>query len=106
MEGEHASETQGLRNSPAVRITGLIPVRPTRERLRNASLSFLIAQHYIAQAKTLGVPVFETYLRENKTLFASAAEEGMPVVLQGTDYQGIRAELEGFVDEFVKRLGL
>lgn len=34
------------------------------------------ARPYIAQAKKLGVPVFSRYLRENKTLFANAAEEG------------------------------
>lgn len=62
---------------------------------------------YIAQARTLGVPVFDAYLRENKTLFAGAAEEGVPVVISDqTNYRGIRAELEGFVDEFIARLGL
>lgn len=64
------------------------------------------ARPYIAQAKKLGLPVFAKYLRENKTLFAGAAEEGVPVILRGTDYRGIRAELEAFVDEFIKRLGL
>jgi chromosome partitioning protein len=62
---------------------------------------------YMAQTRTLGVPVFDSYLRENKTLFAGAAEEGVPVVIgDHSDYRGIRSELEGFVDEFITRLGL
>lgn len=62
---------------------------------------------YIAQAKTLDVPVFDSVLRENKTLFAGAAEEGVPVVLRDhLNYRGIREELEGFVGEFITRLGL
>jgi len=65
------------------------------------------ARPYIAQARTLDLPVFSSYLRENKTLFASAAQEGVPVILRGgSDYQGIRSELERFVDEFIQKLGL
>jgi chromosome partitioning protein len=65
------------------------------------------ARPYIRQARTLDLPVFETYLRENKTSFASAAEEGVPVILGLVDdYRGIRTELEGFVDEFIEKLGL
>src|SRR5207249_1569855 len=64
------------------------------------------ARPFIAQTKKLGLPVFNHYLRENKTLFASAAEEGVPVILTGGSYRGIRAELEAFVDEFIKKLGL
>lgn len=61
---------------------------------------------YITQTKALGLPVFQRTLRENKTLFAGAAEEGRPVILEDDDYRGIRTELEGFVDEFAKELGL
>lgn len=64
------------------------------------------ARPYIAQANALDIPVFSATLRENKTLFAGAAEEGVPVVLGQDDYRGIRSELEEFVNEFVKELGL
>lgn len=64
------------------------------------------ARPYIAQTQALDIPVFAQTLRENKRLFAGAAEEGMPVVLQGDDYLGIQKELEGFVDEFATKLGL
>lgn len=62
---------------------------------------------YMDQTRRLGLPVFDVYLRENKRLFAGAAEEGVPVVIgDGTNYRGIRSELEGFVDEFIQRLGI
>lgn len=60
---------------------------------------------YISQTQRLGLPLFETRLRDNKTSFAGAAEEGIPVILR-EDYRGLRAELEGFVDEFLQKLGL
>jgi hypothetical protein len=31
---------------------------------------------------------------------------GVPVILGGDDYRGIRTELEAFVDEFIQKLGL
>ncbi len=71
-----------------------------------AGLPVSAARPYIAQAKTLDIPVVASYLRENKRLFAGAAEEGVPVILQQSDYLGIRKEMEVFVNEFVKKLGL
>jgi chromosome partitioning protein len=61
---------------------------------------------FIAQTRNLGLTVFSAYLRENKTLHAAAAEGGVPVILNNDDYRGIRSELEGFVDEFIKKLGI
>jgi chromosome partitioning protein len=64
---------------------------------------------FIAQTKKLGVPVFESQFRENKTLFADAPQDGVPVVLtrhnQAT-YANIVDEIEGFVAEFSKKLGI
>ncbi len=62
---------------------------------------------YIAQTKRLGVPVFDSYLRENKTLFSDAPQEGVPVVLHdrpGTTH--IIEEIEDLVTEFSQRLGI
>jgi chromosome partitioning protein len=62
---------------------------------------------YIAQTKRLGVPVFDSYLRENKTLFSDAPQEGVPVVLH--DRPGTRhiiEEIEDLVTEFSQRLGI
>jgi chromosome partitioning protein len=62
---------------------------------------------FIAQTKKLGVPVFETMIRENKTLFGDAPQYGVPVVLTrqptGT-YGEIVDELESLAAEFVRKL--
>ena len=36
---------------------------------------------FIAQTKKLGVPVFKTQIRENKTLFGEAPQYGIPTVI-------------------------
>ena len=64
---------------------------------------------YIAQTKELGAPVFDSWIRENKTIFSDAPEYGVPVVLNtysGKTYTGVVQELEEFVSEFERRLGL
>jgi hypothetical protein len=58
------------------------------------------------QIASLGYPVFKRYIRENKRLHAGAGAEGVPVVMSGGDYLGIRNELEDFVSEFIKKLGI
>lgn len=64
---------------------------------------------FIAQTKNLGVPVFDAQFRENKTLFADAPQDGVPVVLTrqspGT-YATIVEEIEEFVTEFETKLGI
>ncbi len=64
---------------------------------------------YIAQTRALGVPVFDSWIRENKTIFSGAPEYGVPVVMNsysGATYAGVVEELEEFVSEFEKLLGL
>jgi len=64
---------------------------------------------YIAQTRELGVPVFDSWIRENKTLFGDAPEYGVPVVLKqctGKTYTGVVEELEEFVSEFEGLVGL
>ena len=63
---------------------------------------------FIAQTKKLGVPVFKTQIRENKTLFGEAPQYGVPVVLtrQSTGtYGDIVTELEELTSEILKRIG-
>jgi len=65
-------------------------------------------QQYISQTKRLGVPVFDTMFRENKTIFSDAPRNGMPVVLNSYSndtYSDIVAEIEEFVGEFGDKLG-
>jgi chromosome partitioning protein len=68
-----------------------------------------IAAHrqYVAQTKDLGIPVFDAMLRENKTLFTNAPQEGVPVVLRGDpNMKHIVKELEILADEFSQKVGL
>ena len=62
---------------------------------------------YIAQIKRLGMPVFDSWIRENKTIFADAPEYGVPVVVRGGSAPLLRkvvSELEELVSEFERRL--
>ena len=62
---------------------------------------------YISQTRHLGMPVFDAWIRENKTIFADAPEYGIPVVLKGYSsptYRDIVREIEEFVSEFEQRL--
>lgn len=57
---------------------------------------------YIAQARRSDIDVFNNYIRENKTLFAEAPLQGIPVILQKVNpsYSHILGEISDFVDEF------
>ena len=62
---------------------------------------------YISQIRNLGLPVFDAWIRENKTIFADAPEYGVPVVMNGYNndtHRGVVGEIETFVSEFVERL--
>ena len=61
---------------------------------------------FIAQTKQLGFDVFEDTLRENKSLFADAAQYGVPVVISKKN-SGINVidGINGIVDELLDKLG-
>lgn len=64
-------------------------------------------QQYISQTRRLGVPVFDSMFRENKTIFADAPRNGMPVVLNSYSnhtHSDIVSEIEEFVAEFNEKL--
>ena len=64
---------------------------------------------FMAQVRSLGHPVFDAYVKENKTLFAEAPQYGVPVVLQtpsAGSNRGVVQGIEQFVTEFERRLGL
>lgn len=64
---------------------------------------------YISQTKRLGVPVFEAWIRENKTIFADAPQYGVPVVLNSyspATHKDVVSELEEFVTQFATQVGL
>ncbi|MCY1479218.1 Sporulation initiation inhibitor protein Soj [compost metagenome] len=55
---------------------------------------------FIRQTRDLGINVFESFIRDNKSLFADAPQYGVPVVLQDTHRDDITEEIRDFVDEF------
>ena len=65
---------------------------------------------YIAQTKSMRrLDVFESYIKRNDTVFPSAAEYGVPVVLErySTEtYQKVVGGLESVTDEFLEKLGI
>lgn len=66
-------------------------------------------KQFIAQTRRLGVPVFDTNFRENKTIFADAPQNGLPVVLNeysNNTHSEVVTEIEGFVDEFIAATGV
>jgi chromosome partitioning protein len=67
------------------------------------------ARPFIAQTKSLGVPVFDQPLRESKSLYADAPESGVPVVLtkwNNPTFDTAVEQFEVFVDQFRKKLGI
>ena len=66
-------------------------------------------KQFIAQTRRLGVPVFDTNFRENKTIFGDAPQNGMPVVLNeysNNTHSEVVTEIEDFVDEFIATTGV
>jgi len=66
-------------------------------------------RQYIAQTKRLGVPVMNSLFRENKSIFAEAPQNGLPVVLNeysNNTHSDVVTEIEQFVKEFVAVAGI
>lgn len=66
-------------------------------------------QQFISQTIRLGLPTFSNYFRENKSIFASAPQDGIPVTLHqysGGTYNNVVTEINSFVDEFTEKSGL
>ena len=65
-----------------------------------------VQRQYIAQTERLGIPVMDNHFRENKTIFAEAPQNGMPVVLNlysNNTHSDVVSEIESFVDEFISK---
>ena len=62
-------------------------------------------RQYIEKTKELGFPVFDNYMRENKTMYADAPRYGLPVVLSyKRSHSDIVREIESIVDELEVKL--
>lgn len=58
-------------------------------------------RQYIDKTRELGFPVFDNYMRENKTLYADAPRLGVPVVL---NYKRSRADIVSEIEDIVDEL--
>jgi chromosome partitioning protein len=66
-------------------------------------------QQFIYQTKRLGIPVFESYIIANNTIYADAPQNGIPVILNSysnTSHQTNVSHVEDFVQEFIAKVGL
>lgn len=62
---------------------------------------------FIAQVRSLGLPVLDSYTRESKRYFADAPAYGTPVVLNASSgATQVRTELEDLADEVARIVGL
>ncbi len=76
--------------------------------IRNNNI-YSAQQQYVSQVERIGLPVFETLIRENMTAYANAPEYGVPVVLgnaSGDTYINVRNELVRLTDEFAGKVRL
>lgn len=65
---------------------------------------------YIQQLKRNGMSIFDTKIRENKTIYADAPEYGIPVVCKnvsrGSTYGQVVLELKNLTTEFIGKVGI
>ncbi len=57
--------------------------------------------------RDMGLPVFDTYIRRNNSIYGDAPQYGVPVALQpasGTTHIAVRDELEALATEFLKKV--
>lgn len=60
---------------------------------------------YMDKVKSLNIPVFDAYLRESKTGYATTPEFGIPTVLS-RPRENVVSEIEAFAGEFLRKLGI
>jgi chromosome partitioning protein len=64
-------------------------------------------RQYIEQVSRLNVPRLNTFIRENKTIYADAPQYGVPVVLKrvsGQTYESVRYELQTLTTEVLGKI--
>lgn len=65
---------------------------------------------YIQQLKRNKITIFDSKIRENKTIYADAPEYGIPVVCQsvspGSTYDHVVSELKDLTAEFMRKVGI
>lgn len=70
----------------------------------------LAQQTYVQQLKRNKINIFDSMIRENKTLYADAPEYGIPVVCKsvstGGTYEQVVLELKMLTTEFIRKVGI
>lgn len=64
-------------------------------------------RQYMNQTKNLGIPIFTSYIKENKTIFANAPELSYPIVLKIASNDTEKEIIEGlekFTTEFIAQI--
>ena len=98
---EYASGSNRPQISPS--IAGIVP---TMVQVYGGS-PISRQQPFIEDMVQSGVPVFDTFIRRNNSLFGDAPEYGIPVVVQalrGPTNRRVRRELEELTTEFIRRV--
>ena len=100
---DYANQQEFLVDEIAPSIMGIIPTM-----VRVYANSPIIAQtNFINVMKRTGLPVFDTFIRRNDTLYGDAPQYGVPVVLGSTTGQRRSAaeiEMEELTDEFLGKI--
>jgi len=63
-----------------------------------------VAKNYLRHGEQIEVPVFQTTLRDSKTTFGTAGEEGIPAVLSPTANPTVRYELQQLGVELLAKI--
>lgn len=65
---------------------------------------------YIQQLKRNNINIFDSMIRENKTIYADAPEYGIPVVCKNVNYKStygqVVNELKKLTEEFIRKVGV
>jgi len=75
----------------------------------NSGIPINAQRPFMNQTKSLGIPVFEKYFRENKSIFGDSPQYGVPVALNNYSnptHSGVVDEIDEFVTEFIAKVGL
>lgn len=88
---------------------GFLGVIATMVSIRN-NTPISAQQTYVQQLKRNGITLFDSMIRENKTIYADAPEYGIPVVCQsvssGSTYEQVVLELKRLTNEFIGKVGI
>ncbi len=88
---------------------GFLAVIATMVSIRN-NTPISAQQTYVQQLKRNKITLFDSMIRENKTIYADAPEYGIPVVCQsvssGSTYEQVVLELKRLTNEFIGKVGI